>query len=117
MKDLLEDLRADSLIWRGTLITLVILLTSTIYTLFIYHRLPPIIPLFNQLPWGEERLAEKIGIILPLGFTICAVIVNNILATTIQRTLPLVGRLLVITSILLTILLMIFLIKTTLLII
>ena len=116
MKELLEDLQADSLIWRGTLITLLILLTSIIYTAIIYYRLPPIIPLFNQLPWGEERLAEKIGIFLQVGFTVCAVIVNNILATTIHRILPLVGRLLVITSILLTILLMIFLIKTTLLI-
>jgi hypothetical protein len=116
MKELLEDLRADSLIWRGTIITIGTLLISIVYTAFMYHLLPPIIPLFNQLPWGEERLAEKVGIILPVGFTICAVIVNNVLATTLQKTLPLVGRLLVITSIILTILLMIFLLKTTLLI-
>lgn len=116
MKELLEDLRADSLIWRGTLLTIAILIISIVYTAFIYHLLPPVIPLFNQLPWGQERLAEKIGIILPVGFTLCAVIVNNVLATTLQKTLPLVGRLLIITSIILTILLMIFLIKTTLLI-
>lgn len=117
MKELLQDIKADGLVWRGTIAATILLLICIIYTGIAYYIFPPVIPLFHQLPWGEQRLAEKIGIVLPVGFTFCTVYINVILATMIHKTLPLVGRILIITSLLLTILLSIFLIKTTLLVI
>lgn len=117
MKELIEDIQADSIIWRGTLVTLLLIILSGIYIAVIYRELPPIIPLFNQLPWGEERLSERIGIFLPLAFIVCAFVINSLIATMIHKSLPLVARILAITTVFLTLIMAIFLIKTTFLII
>ena len=43
--------------------------------LFTLKRLPPWVPLFYSLPWGEQQLSPTIGLLfLPLGMLLVAVL-------------------------------------------
>ena len=49
----------DKVIRYGNAASAVLLVTEVIYTLFVYRYLPPFLPLFNQMPWGEMRIGES----------------------------------------------------------
>jgi hypothetical protein len=79
---------------------------------FYFFKLPPFIPLFNQLPWGMERLSEKIGIFLPLSLSWCFFIINSIIAAIIYEKMPLMSRIISVTSFLIALLTFIFIART-----
>lgn len=61
---------------------------------FVFRSLPPYIPFFNSLPWGEERLfVSYIVIILPILF-LSAFIVNTVLSSMYYRKHTLLARIL-----------------------
>ncbi len=44
--------------------------------LFFYRFLPPFIPIFNQMPWGQERLGKTITIFVPVLVALLISIIN-----------------------------------------
>lgn len=112
MKKFFNKLKRDRIIYRGHIVSFFILLVSAIYLLIYYQNLPPFIPLFNQLPWGEERLMSTIGIFLPVFITTIIAMLNVILSSLIYEKNPLVPRILTLTSLLLAILTLLFIIRT-----
>lgn len=113
MKKFIEDLRADKIIWKGSIFSLLVTLASFIYLLLIYNLLPPVIPIFNQLPWGIDRLGAKIAIFIPPIFTLFIFLINIVFAKLIYENMPLISRLLTVTTIIVTIITSIFIIKIT----
>ena len=77
-----------------------------------FLSLPPVVPLFNQLPWGEDRLGVKFEIMLPLIITGLFFIFNYFLLARLYRTMPLVSRIIGITTLLASLLSFIFIMRT-----
>lgn len=71
---------SDSLLLVSLAITLMVCLLITIAFLFFYSSLPPKLPLFYSLPWGESQLvAKQQFLILPATLLLIS-LVNALLA-------------------------------------
>lgn len=110
-----KQLFADKIVWWGLLGSISLLLLCVLYILFIYPNLPPYLPLYNQMPWGEEKLGTKPEIFLPIGIGMAFLILNAFFSMLFYSKMPLVSRMLSIASLFITITIMIFLVRTTLL--
>jgi hypothetical protein len=112
MKEFFSDIRNDNITQKSFFGSIFIIFLSVVYILFYYSNLPPFIPLYNQLPWGEQRLAATSGILIPslLGFVIF--IFNLILSSIIYKKIPLISRMLSVTTLLIALLTFLFIIRT-----
>lgn len=66
-------------IWSITL-SLILFFFCNLIFVFSWNNLPPDIPLYYSLPWGEEQLAKPISLGLLIVGTTCLSIVNIFLA-------------------------------------
>jgi hypothetical protein len=112
MKGWLQGLFYDKLIRQTSIVSLILLVISLASILLFFTHLQPFIPLFNQSTWGVLRLADKSLLFLPVGIALIFSIVNLIIAKYIASTMPLVSRILAITSALCSLLVFSFLIRT-----
>lgn len=112
MKRKISQIFSDKIIKFSGLLTVALLLVLTIVTIYYFFKLPPFIPLFNQLPWGLERLTDKLGIFLPLATSVSFFIINLIVGAATYEKMPLVSRILSITSLLISLLTFIFIART-----
>jgi hypothetical protein len=113
MNELIKIIAADRITRLSTIIALGLIFATVIYIALFYRDLPPYLPLFNQLSWGDPRLGEKIFIFLLPLVTLFILIGNTIFASFLYSTLPLVSRMLTITSLLVSSLTLIFIIRVT----
>lgn len=112
MKEFFKDMRTDKAIIPAFFINGFFILTSIIFILFSYRNLPPLIPIFNQLPWGEQRLGPTLTIFIPVLVTLLILIINVFTAAFTYKKTPLVARMLAAVSLLTSILTCLFIIKT-----
>lgn len=77
-----------------------------------YFSLPPFVPLFNQLPWGESRLGIKPAILIPSITTAIFMILNYFMIGKLYEKTPLLSRILSITTFLSALLSFIFVVRT-----
>jgi len=112
MKEFFSDIRNDRITQGSFFGSIFVIFLSVVYILFYYSSLPTFIPLYNQLPWGEQRLASTSGILIPslLAFIIFAF--NLIFSSIIYKKIPLISRMLSITTLLIAILTFLFIIRT-----
>lgn len=96
--------------------TCVLLLLFAVFVGFTYQNLPPFIPLYNQMPWGEARLGLQPFIFLPLGITVSIFMVNTLFSSILYLKVPLLSRLLAVTTLLLSFIALLFIIRTILII-
>ena len=64
MKEFFKDIAQDKTITFAFFINTFFIVASIAYILFSYGKLPPFIPIFNQLSWGEQRLGNQITIFI-----------------------------------------------------
>lgn len=107
-----NTLRSDKTFFYGFVIAIILLLLSIFSTLIFYIKLPPFIPLYNQMPWGEARLGTKLQIFIPTAVAIGVLIGNFLFSQTIYTKMPLVSRLLSITTLLIAFLTFLFTLRT-----
>ncbi|HZE87341.1 MAG TPA: hypothetical protein VE090_03990 [Methylomirabilota bacterium] len=112
MKKLFNHFRTDKIIRWSFSFAGVLLLTEVFSTAFFYTSLPSLVPLFNQLSWGEERLGIKIEIFLPSFIVLLFLLCNFFLINYLYEKMPLVSRMVCITTLLISILSFIFTIQT-----
>ena len=112
MSVLSKQIFADKIIRWGTCATLVLLGLHALYLGIFYRMLPPLVPLFNQLPWGDSRLGTRLEILLPWIITVVFLCVNYFIMTKLYSTMPLVARILSITTLLASLLAIIFIFRT-----
>jgi hypothetical protein len=112
MKKYFKTLKKDKFIIRLFLVTFIILTITLILILFSYSKLPPLLPIFNQLPWGQDRLSITPGIFIPIILALIIFVLNIFLAAIIYEKYPLLSRLFAITSFLTSFLTMLFIIRT-----
>jgi len=112
MKDFFKDIRNDKTIRLGFAVTFSIALIALVFVLFYYNNLPPFIPIFNQLPWGEQRLGTTMTIFIPILIAFLIFMFNLLLSSLIYKKIPLVSRMLAITSLTVSVLVLLFTIRS-----
>lgn len=112
MKEFFKDITQDKILKRGSILSVSIIVLSLIYIIIYYNSLPPFIPLFNQMPWGEERITKTIWIFLLPFIGFCIFAANLFYSRYIYRKTPLLARLSIMTSFLIAVLILIFIIRT-----
>lgn len=81
MKDKFSLIITDQFIRVSFILSLIFLLPLVTIIIATYNTLPPLIPFFNSMPWGEERLAySHVTIFLPL--ILFAVFMGNMFLAT-----------------------------------
>jgi hypothetical protein len=104
--------KADKIIRWGMTFSLLLLFFQAVVLAISYFKLPPVVPLFNQLPWGQERLGTKYEIFLPLAMTAVFFLFNYLLLVKLYSNMPLVSRILGITTLLASLLSFILIVRT-----
>ena len=112
MKELFKQIRQDRIISGGIIITYSIIVLSLAYIFLNLNNLPPYIPLYNQLPWGTERLASIPMIFLPIAIAIAVNISNTIISSIIYARSQIISRMLNVTSVLISFLSFLFILRT-----
>lgn len=116
MKELFKNLKQDKTTFLGFSVAGIIIATSLVIILLFYGRLPPFLPMFNQLLWGDQRLGTTFTIFIPLLVSLLIFGINLIMSALIYNKIPLLSRILAITNLLTTILTFLFVVKTIVLI-
>ncbi|HSD99044.1 MAG TPA: hypothetical protein VLB73_05145 [Patescibacteria group bacterium] len=116
MKKFFKTIQKDStLSWTfWTTIALILIMVGLIG--IIYTNLPPFLPLYNQMPWGYDRLGKTYELfLLPLGvFFVC--LLNTFIGVKLVEKIPLLARFLFLTTIALAVFTSIFLVRLILLV-
>ncbi|MEX2007289.1 MAG: hypothetical protein WD992_00765 [Candidatus Levyibacteriota bacterium] len=108
MKEFFKPVRTDKIIYKSTLLSIFIILLTFAYVLLRFFSLPPFIPVFNQLPWGNDRIGPKLTIFIPLLTTVLILIINLILSSFVHAKNPLLSRIFAVTTLLCILLILIF---------
>ncbi|MBI4080758.1 MAG: hypothetical protein HY430_03245 [Candidatus Levybacteria bacterium] len=112
MNGLIKHLLSDKIIAYSASLALLCNVVSLLFLLFLYRQLPPFLPLYNQLPWGEPRLGQRIEIFIPIGLSISLWIINMVLAHFLYENMPLISRMLSLTGFVISLIACIFLFRT-----
>lgn len=91
---------SDKIFFWSFLLSLLFILLSAVYTIFSYSKLPPVIPLYNQFPWGEARIGTKIEIFIPESVAFFIFLINLFLSIAFYKKMPFISRIFCITSLL-----------------
>ena len=112
MNEYKSILASDKIIRYGTFLSMAIILFALIYIGIIYRQLPPVIPLYNQMPWGQDRLGTKPEFFILPAVALFILIGNSFLSSILYVRMPLVARSLAITCLLVSLLAGIFIFRT-----
>ncbi len=100
MKEKFKILTSDKTIKYSLIVSIIVWLLATVMIAVLQTMLPPLIPFFNSMPWGEERLASSWWVLsLPVIF-LCILVANYILSGFFYKNHPLMARLLVFNALL-----------------
>ncbi|MEX2012865.1 MAG: hypothetical protein WD967_00505 [Candidatus Levyibacteriota bacterium] len=108
MKEFFKPVRTDRIIYRSTVISVFLISLTLIYALVRFLSLPPFIPIFNQLPWGNERIGPRFTIFIPILATVLIFMINLALSSFVYEKTPLMSRIFSITTLLTILLILIF---------
>ena len=112
MKNFFKDVVYDKTIKLAFFINIFLIAAAAICILLAYGKLPPFIPIFNQLPWGEQRLGTTISIFIPVLAAILILITNSIISAITYKNIPLISRMLAAISLLAGLLTLLFILRT-----
>lgn len=112
MRRYFKYLKDDRLILRLYILASVLIVVTIAYIFINYSKLPPLLPVFNQLPWGERRLSATPGIFIPSIIVFIIFVFNTFVSAIIYSNSPLISRMLAITSFLTTLLTLLFIVRT-----
>lgn len=112
MKNFIENITSDKLALRGFFISFLLMLLTILYILINYSKLPPFIPIFNQLPWGNDRLTTPLGIFIPTIIFAIIFIFNIIFTSIVYNKNPLIARMVAAVTLILSFMNFLFIIRT-----
>jgi len=116
MKNFINNIKADKLTFRGFIISLLLTFLTVAYILLNYRNLPSFIPIFNQLPWGDQRLVSTPGVFIPVLVFSLLFIFNIIFTSAVYSKNPLIARIVAAVTLLLAMINFLFIVRTILLI-
>src|SRR5258708_1095368 len=92
MNEFFKEVKEDKILFRGSIFSGALILVSLVCIVIYYNSLPPLIPLFNQMPWGEERIAKNIFIFLFPLIAFLFFLPNLIFPTLVYKKNPLFSK-------------------------
>ena len=107
-----KEIRSDKIISWGNIVTFIFILSSLLFIVLKFGILPPYVPIFNQLPWGEDRLGSTLMIFLPVAGVIIISLTNIFISSAIYTKSQIISRMLTIASILSSFLSFLFIART-----
>ena len=113
----IKNLQKDKTVFSVLAISMLGMLISFLFLVFSYHSLPVLVPLFNQLPWGTDRLISREGLYIPCVIAFVFLFCNIFFSAIFYEKMPLIARMIAITSMLVSFFVSYFLIRTILLVI
>jgi hypothetical protein len=112
MKEIIKLIKTDKILFRFYAGSFLIIILTVIYILISYRNLPPVIPIFNQLPWGDERLGNPFAIFFPDIIVLVIFLINILLSEISYTKSPLIARMFAVTSFLISFLTFLFIFRT-----
>src|SRR5258708_23706495 len=100
MRKVIEKIQADKIIYFCFLAGSILIVLSFALIGIFYSKLPPILPVFNQLPWGEARLGAKQQVFIPTGVALGFYLVNTTISYRMYDKIPLLSRIIMVTTLL-----------------
>ena len=92
MKEKFKLLISDQFIRISLMLSLLFIIPLIVIIIVFYNALPPFIPFFNSMPWGEQRLSgSEITIFLPL-LLVSILLINILIATSVYKKFVLISR-------------------------
>ena len=88
-----EKINRNFLKWN-----LLLIIVQIALIIFKFNDLPSQVPLYYSRPWGEGQLASATSLFLLPTFSIIVLIINNLIANLLLKSIPMLSRLLVIFS-------------------
>lgn len=80
------------------------ILVSTLLLLWRYSSLPPLVPLWYSKPWGTDRLAHPLWLILLPATSFLILLINTYASRTLTRDMLIFSQILAATALLVSIL-------------
>jgi hypothetical protein len=111
MKEFFKDIAGDKTITSAFFMNIFFIVTAIVYILFSYGKLPPLIPIFNQLPWGAQRLGATFTIFIPVLIALLIFAINIFTSASIYKKIPLISRMFAGVSLLIGILTFLFVVR------
>jgi hypothetical protein len=111
MKEFFKDIAGDKTITSAFFMNIFLIVTAIVYILFSYGKLPPLIPIFNQLPWGVQRLGATFTIFIPVLIALLIFAINIFTSASIYKKIPLISRMFAGVSLLIGILTFLFVVR------
>lgn len=111
MKNFINNISSDKLAFRGFTISFALMLLTFIYTAINYPSLPPFVPIFNQLPWGANRITPTPGIFIPTVVFAFIFVFNVIFTSLTYSKNPLMARIVAAVTIIIALMNFLFVIR------
>ncbi len=108
-----KQIKADRILSISTIATLFFTFVNIVSVITLYQQLPHVLPLFNQMPWGEERLGTKEQLFIPIVFAVGIFCLNLFISMHIYKAIPLVARILSVTTMLIAFFVFLFIMQLT----
>lgn len=113
MNAVFKTLAADRIVIRSALVSVGIIGLGALIAGIVYRDLPPLVPIFNQKSWGIERLGSREEFFIPVGIALLVLFINSICVHILYlKKLPLVARIVSVTSLVVAILSFLFIFRT-----
>lgn len=112
MNVIYKNIVQDKILLIGFTLSFVFCIMSIGMLIFSYNHLPPLIPLFNQFPWGDARLGTPLQFFIPCALGVVIFIINFFLANFVYLKLPLLSRILSLSTLLCTFFVFLFTFQT-----
>lgn len=82
-------------LFKMSVMSALFLIVLDILLLFVFLRkLPPLIPFFNSMPWGLDRLARPMFLFILFSSFIAVFFLNNFFGIILYKDFPLISRIL-----------------------
>lgn len=117
MNTIFKNATFDKTIFWAFFLSFIIIIVSSVYILVSYSKLPPFLPIYNQMPWGDERLGRKEEIFIPILLSVVALTFNFIFAAALYKKMPIISRIVGVTALLICFFVLLITFRTILLVI
>jgi hypothetical protein len=111
MKRLFKNIKNDKTIISAFYTNIFFIIACIVLILLFYGKLPPLIPVFNQLSWGERRLGATPTIFIPILTALLILVINVFISASVYKSVPLISRILSAISLIIGILTFIFILR------
>lgn len=112
MNEIYKNIVSDKIFFYSLLTTFLSIIIAVAYVMFNYSSLPPFVPIYNQMPWGEAQLGKKQEIFIPILISSVISIFNLLFAIIIYKKMPITARILSSTSLLICFFTLIVIVRT-----